>query len=69
MRNPVETIRMKLASGIACMRAWAGHSDGAPDKNSVEFREVFDEVLEEGDWIGLSAGALERSWRSPRAKV
>ncbi|MFT5444236.1 MAG: hypothetical protein ACI8W3_003291 [Myxococcota bacterium] len=45
---------------------------GAPGRRTerseaVEFKDVFDQVLEEGDWVWLRAGALERSWRAEGA--
>ncbi len=47
---------------------WVGRKDRARRTDSVEFREVFDQVLEESDWVLLRAGALERSWRSKGAQ-
>ncbi len=47
---------------------WVGRKDRARGTDSVEFREVFDQVLEESDWVLLRAGALERSWRSNGAR-
>lgn len=65
-------MRMKLPARMARLGervlVWLGRKECAQKTDPVEFRDVFDQVLEESDWVWLSAGALERSWRADRAQ-
>ncbi len=65
-------MRLKLPARMALLgeRAlvWLGRKECTHKADPVEFRDVFDQVLEESDWVCLRAGALERSWRADRAK-
>ncbi len=57
-------LRAHWALAKARIIGLVGRKDRASETDSVEFMEVFDQVLEESDWVWLRAGALERSWRS-----
>ena len=60
-------LRARLALAGERVLKWMGRRDRALRTDPVEFRDVFDQVLEETDWVWLRAGALERSWRADRA--
>lgn len=57
-------IRARIVRVVQRMFGGEGRKDRASRTDPIEFKEVFDRVLEESDWVGLRAGALERSWRS-----
>lgn len=69
LRATWNRLRAIVTAVMAPLRSGNGRKDSASEPGSIEFREVFDRVLQEGDWTFLRAGALERSWNAePGAK-
>ena len=65
-------MKLKLTARAALVAErvlkWMGRRDRALVADPAEFSEVFDQVLEDSDWVWLRTGALERSWRADPAK-
>ena len=58
----LDRLRAVITAVMAPLRSGNGRKDRASEPGPVEFREVFDRVLQEGDFTFLRAEALERSW-------
>ncbi len=58
----LERVRVRVTKVMAGLLRGKGRRDRASRTDPIEFKDVFDRVLEECDWVGLRAGALERSW-------
>ena len=59
----MDRLRAVITAVMAPLRSGNGRKDSASEPGSVEFRDVFDRVLQEGDFTFLRAEALERSWQ------
>ena len=60
----MDRLRAVITAVMAPLRSGNGRKDRASESGPVEFREVFDRVIQEGDFTFLRAEALERSWNS-----
>ena len=59
----LDRLRAVITAVIAPLRSGNGRKDRASEPGLVEFKDVFDQVLQEGNWTFRRAGALERSWK------
>ncbi len=60
----LDRLRALITAVIAPLRSGNGRKDRASEPGPVEFKDVFDRVIQEGNWTFLRAGALERSWNA-----
>jgi hypothetical protein len=60
----LDRLRALITAVMAPLVSGDGRKDRASEPGLVEFKDVFDQVLQEGNWTFLRAGALERSWNA-----